>query len=210
MQEISEKITDLMGKQDVSYRDLAKITSIPTAALQRYATGGTRKIPLDRVEKIASALHVSAAYLLGWDATEEKDNKSRDLETHQVPQLKPLYGNIACGTPIFADDNIEEMIEFPSGVHADFALRCTGDSMINARIYDGDIVYIRKQDTVENGEIAAVLIENEATLKRVRLFDDHVVLQPENPMYRPFVFWGDEMNTVHILGLAVAFTGAVK
>lgn len=87
---------------------------------------------------------------------------------------------------------------------------CKGDSMINARIFDGDIVYIRQQPTVDNGEIAAVLIDDEATLKRVRLFDDHIVLEPENPLYRPFVYWGEEMNTVRILGKAVAFLSTVR
>lgn len=82
--------------------------------------------------------------------------------------------------------------------------------MINARIYDGDVVYIRQQEAVENGEIAAVLIDDEATLKRVRLFDDHIALEPENPMYRPLVFWGDEMNSVRILGKAVAFTSSIR
>lgn len=81
--------------------------------------------------------------------------------------------------------------------------------MINARIFDGDVVYIRQQPTVDSGEIAAVLIDNEATLKRVQIFDDHIVLQPENPMYKPMAFWGEEMNTVRILGKAVAFTSSV-
>ena len=82
--------------------------------------------------------------------------------------------------------------------------------MINARIYDGDIVYIRQQPTVEDGEIAAVLIGDEATLKRVRFFEDHVVLEPENPLYRPLSYWGEEMSTVRILGKAVAFTSKVR
>ena len=82
--------------------------------------------------------------------------------------------------------------------------------MINARIFDGDIVYIRQQETVESGQIAAVLIDGEATLKRVRLFDDHIVLEPENPMYKPLSFWNEEMNTVRILGKAVAFTSAIR
>ena len=82
--------------------------------------------------------------------------------------------------------------------------------MIVARIFDGDIVYIRKQDAVESGEIAAVLIDDEATLKRVRLYPDHIVLEPENPMYKPLSFWGEDMNTVRILGKAVAFTSAVR
>ena len=63
---------------------------------------------------------------------------------------------------------------------------------------------------VDNGQIAAVLIDGEATLKRVQLYDDHISLEPENPQYRPLVYWGDDMNTVHILGKAVAFTSAIR
>lgn len=122
----------------------------------------------------------------------------------------PLVGSIACGTPILAAENIEGDVDIPEHIHADFALRCKGDSMINARIYDGDIVYIRRQDTVEHGQIAAVLINDEATLKRVHLFDDHIVLEAENPQYRPRTFWGEEMNSLRILGKAVAFTSDVR
>lgn len=121
----------------------------------------------------------------------------------------PLLGTIACGDPIIATENVEEEIDVPEHISGDFALRCKGDSMINARIFDGDIVYIRQQETVENGEIAAVLIDGEATLKRVRLFEDHISLEPENPQYRPIVLWGEEMNTVRILGKAVFFTSKV-
>ena len=129
-----------------------------------------------------------------------------------MPEMRkiPLVGAIACGEPILAEENIEDYVKIPKDMAGDFALRCKGDSMINARIFDGDIVYIRQQDTVDNGEIAAVLIDSEATLKRVRLFDDHISLEPENPMYKPLVYWNEEMNTVRILGKAVAFTSAVR
>lgn len=122
----------------------------------------------------------------------------------------PLLGSIACGSPILAQENFEGEVDLPEHIHADFALRCKGDSMINARIFDGDIVYIRHQDMVDNGEIAAVLIDDEATLKRVQLYEDHISLEPENPQYRPLVFWGDEMNSIRILGKAVAFTSTVR
>ena len=122
----------------------------------------------------------------------------------------PLIGAIACGAPVLAQEHIEDYVDMPSHIHADFALTCKGDSMINARIFDGDVVYIRQQETVENGQIAAVLIDNEATLERVRLFEDHIVLEPENPQYRPLVFWGEEMNAIRILGKAVAFTSTVR
>ena len=101
-------------------------------------------------------------------------------------------------------------VPIPNHIAADYALICKGDSMINARIFPGDIVYIRQQDQVENGEIAAVLIDNEATLKRVRLFDDHIILEPENPQYRPLSYWGDDMNHLRILGKAIAFTGSIR
>lgn len=129
-----------------------------------------------------------------------------------MPEMRkiPLIGSIACGAPILAEEHIEEYISIPKHISADFALTCKGDSMINARIFDGDIVYIRQQDTIENGEIAAVLIDGEATLKRVKLYEDHISLEPENPQYRPLVYWGEEMNTVRILGKAVAFTSAVR
>lgn len=129
-----------------------------------------------------------------------------------LPEMKkiPLIGSIACGSPILAEEHIEDYIDIPRHIHADFALTCKGDSMINARIFDGDIVYIRQQDTVENGEVAAVLIDGEATLKRVQLFEDHISLEPENPQFRPLVYWGEEMNTVRILGKAVAFTSAIR
>lgn len=129
-----------------------------------------------------------------------------------MPAMKkiPLIGSIACGAPILAEEHIEDYVDLPCHVKADFSLTCKGDSMINARIFDGDIVYIRQQDTVESGQIAAVLIDGEATLKRVRLFDDHIVLEPENPMYKPLVYWNEEMNTVRILGKAVAFTSAIR
>lgn len=100
-------------------------------------------------------------------------------------------------------------IPVPANLDADFAVICKGDSMINARIFDGDIIYIRQQDTVEDGELAAVLIDGEATLKRVKIFDDHISLESENPMYRPIVFWGEKMNHIRIIGKAVAFTAAI-
>ena len=122
----------------------------------------------------------------------------------------PLIGAIACGAPILAQEHVEDYVDMPRHIHADFALTCKGDSMINARIFDGDIVYIRQQDTVENGEIAAVLLDCEATLKRVKLYPDHISLEPENPQYRPIVLWGEDMNTVSIIGKAVAFTSTIR
>ena len=138
----------------------------------------------------------------------ENSNEVRSLQETSFYKKQKRIALRNCG--VIDPENIEEYISVPKHIKADFALICKGDSMINARIFDGDVVYIRQQDTVENGEIAAVLIDNEATLKRVRLFDDHISLEPENPMYKPFVYWNEEMNSVRILGKAVAFTSAIR
>mgnify|MGYP002515555278 FL=1 len=129
-----------------------------------------------------------------------------------LPKMKkiPLLGTIACGEPILATENIEALINADENLNADFALRCKGDSMINARIFDGDIVYIREQPDVEDGEIAAVLIGEEATLKRVYKYPTKVVLRPENPLYDDMIYSKEEMNEVRILGKAVAFLSAVR
>lgn len=165
----------------------------------------------DKLKILSLALQVNEAWLMGYSvnktgSTPLYSNISPMPETEKLP----LLGTIACGTPILAVENIEEYIEIPRYINADFVLQCKGDSMINARIFDGDLVCIRKQPCVENGEIAAVIIDEEATLKRVRLFNDHISLEPENPMYKPLVFWGDEMNSVHIIGLATHFISPVR
>lgn len=169
----------------------------------------------DKIAKLAVALHTTPGYLMGWETDPDEANNTTEMLPNNIipmPEMRkiPLLGTIACGEPILAEANIGEYIDIPKHIHADFALTCQGDSMINARIFNGDVVYIKQQDTVESGEIAAVLIDNEATLKRVRLFDDHISLEPENPMYKPLVYWGEEMNLVRILGKAVAFTSAVR
>lgn len=180
------------------------------ATVYRYESSDIEKFPIDVLAPLAEALRTTPAYLMGWDETKSAPTFPSNIIS--MPQMRkiPLLGSIACGSPILAEEHIEGEVDIPSNIHADFALNCKGDSMINARIFDGDIVYIRQQDTVENGQIAAVLIDGEATLKRVRLFDDHISLEPENPQYRPIVLWGEEMNTVRILGKAVAFTSTIR
>lgn len=173
------------------------------------STGKPVTPTLPQMKKLADGMAITLSELF-----EKVDDMPIDIGSNIIPmpQMRkvPLLGSIACGAPILADEHIEEYIDIPKHIHADFALTCKGDSMINARIFDGDIVYIRQQDSVENGEIAAVLIDSEATLKRVKLYGDHISLEPENPMYKPMVFWNEEMNDVRILGKAVAFTSAVR
>lgn len=119
----------------------------------------------------------------------------------------PLLGRIACGEPILAEENIEDYVDLPKHINADFALECRGDSMIGAGIQDGDVVYIQQQPEVENGQIAAVLVgDDEATLKRFYYDGTTVQLVAENPKFAPMVFTGEDINKVRVIGRAVAFT----
>ncbi|MBD5083610.1 MAG: helix-turn-helix domain-containing protein [Clostridiales bacterium] len=122
----------------------------------------------------------------------------------------PLVGAIACGQPILAVEDADETVEVPEHINANFALRCKGDSMVGARIYDGDIVYIRSQPEVENGQIAAVRIGDEATLKKVRMYPDMIILEPANQAFEPLVYRREELNDIEILGKAVAFTSTIR
>ena len=116
----------------------------------------------------------------------------------------PRVGRIACGEPILAEQNIADYDSVPSSWRATFTLICVGDSMA-PRIQDGDLVAIRQQKVVENGEIAAVRIGDEATLKRVYFHDDYIELRPENPTYSSIIRRREEMNDVSIEGRAVGF-----
>lgn len=207
MGELSSVLKRRRKELGLTLAQIADAMGVAEATVQRWESGNIKSIRHEKIGKLAEILHVSPSALMGWEDSEGlQDNLLPMPEMRKIP----LLGTIACGAPIFAEEHMDGEVDIPKSINADFALRCKGDSMINARIFDGDIVYIRKQEMVENGEIAAVLVENEATLKRVKLFDDHISLEPENPMYRPLVYWNEEMNDVRILGKAVAFTSAVK
>lgn len=203
---IGERIKAARESSGMTQEELGRLCGTTKQSIYKYENGIVTNIPLDRIEKISSITGVPAAYLMGWDEEQPTPGILPMPEMRKVP----LLGIIACGSPILAQENLDGEVDIPVEINADFALRCKGDSMINARIFNGDIVYIRQQEEVEHGEIAAVLIGEEATLKRVYLFDDHISLEAENPQYRPMVYWGEDMNSIRILGKAVAFTSAVK
>lgn len=205
--EVGERIREAREAKDMSQEELGKACGTTKQTIYKYESGVVTNVPLDRIEKIADVLGVSAAYLVGWN--EDIDFPSNILPMPAMRKI-PLVGTIACGTPILAEQNIECDVDIPEHIHADFALRCKGDSMINARIYDGDIVYIRSQPEVEHGEIAAVEIDGEGTLKRVYIFPDQVVLQAENPLYEPRVYKGEQLADLRILGKAVGFTAQIQ
>lgn len=219
MPNFGDRLRQLRTTSGLSQMDFANQIKISKSSVNMYERN-EREPSLETLERIADYFNVDMDFLLGKSDFQNKHqwlasvNGGIGIPSNIIPMPEmrkiPLIGSIACGAPTLAEEHIEEYIDISKNIHADFALTCKGDSMINARIFDGDIVYIRQQETVDNGQIAAVLIDGEATLKRVRLFEDHISLEPENPQYRPLVYWGEEMNAVRILGKAVAFTSAVR
>lgn len=209
---IGERIKARRLELGLSADDVAVRLGKNRSTVFRYESSDIEKLPTVVLEKLASVLRTTPAFLMGWEEAPAETALYEKLGIPPLPEFKklPLVGDIACGEPILAQQNIEDYINCPENVDATFCLRCKGDSMIGARIHDGDIVYIHQQPTIENGEIAAVLIDNEATLKRVYRQADKVILQPENPAYPPLVFVREEINQIRILGKAVCFLSSVR
>lgn len=202
-----ERIKYRRKELGLSAEKIADAIGVSPATIYRYEKGDIEKVPGDVLFSIAKALHTTPAFLMGWE--EETPIAENIIPIPKMAKI-PLIGKIACGEPITANENLEGFVSAPEEIAADFALTCKGDSMIGARIMDGDIVLIRQQPDVDDGEIAAVLIDNEATLKRVHKKAGCLILNPANPNYEPIIITGEELNEVRILGKAVYFISAVK
>lgn len=200
----SERLKYLMDAKNLKQSDIIeRVTAmgeyISKSALSQYVNG--QSTPDQRKLTILSkALDVSEVWLMGYGDTELKNIKNI-LFFKPTTKKIPVIGTIAAGEPILAVENIEEYIDLDEKISADFALRVKGDSMVGANIFDGDIVFIKKQSDVDDGEIAAVIIDDSATLKRVFKFENKVVLKAENPKYKPILLNGDK--SVYIVGKAV-------
>lgn len=178
--------------------------------LSQYVNG--KVIPKqDKLAILSEALHVNEPWLMGYDDVSKDDIFKYPNIKPVVKKRFPMLGSIACGEPIFADEDREHCVMVDMDIDADFCLTAKGDSMINARINDGDIVFIKEMPIVDNGEIAAVIIGDEATLKRVYYYKEQnkLVLNPENPKYEPLVYVNSELDTIRILGRAVYFMSAL-
>lgn len=203
---IGLKIKEERLRNKLSQEDVAKAIGSTKQAIYKYESGIVTNIPTDKIAKMADIFGVTPAYLMGW---EEPPTLNLQLFTHARPikkKLLPMLGNVACGEPIFAEESHESYVDANTDMDADFCLTAKGDSMINARIFDGDILFVKSQQSVENGEIAVVLIEDEATVKRVYYDKENntIILAPENPLYKPMRYEGAELDRIRILGKVVS------
>ena len=204
---------DLRGMKQI---ELATRSGISKYSISHYLKGDWEG-KQDAVYELARALNVSEAWLMGYDVPAERSAPKVSVQLDKKPTIPPgfmplpkmrkvpLIGAIACGDPITAIQNREGDVNAPVDMRCDFALKCQGESMIGAGIHDGDVVYIRIQPEVENGEIAAVRIGEEATLKRVYLHHEYIELRPENPAFESIIRRREEMNDVQIEGKAVGW-----
>lgn len=187
----------------LSLRDLASKVDSTASTVRKWETGDISSIKTEKLKKLASVLDCSPLWLMG---LEEDPLMTPNVEPIPEGKKIPILGEIACGEPILAEENWAGEVNGPAS--ADFCLRAKGDSMINARIFPGDLVFIKQQSDVENGEIAAVLIDGEATLKRIYKYDGRVELRPENPLYEVIQIEGDAIQDLRIMGKAVSFYSA--
>jgi repressor LexA len=202
--EIGNRIKNKRIELNMTQEELALKSGYTSRSSVNKIELGLVDIPQSKIASIASALGVSPAYLLFGDVFTDKDNS--ELRPVNLKKF-PMLGEIACGKPIFANEEHETYIDASADIKADFCLTAKGDSMVGARIHNGDVVFIKEQSIVDNGQIAAVIIDNDVTLKRWYFYPDKkkLILQAENPSYEPFVFIGEELNNIRCLGRAVSF-----
>lgn len=198
--DLSKRLYDLRKNKNLTLEQVGNYIGVGKSTVRKWEQGLIKNMRRDKIAKLAELYRVSPDYLLGIDT---------HIEGVRPIKLKRfrMLGEIACGKPIFANEDHEIYIDASADIKADFCLTAKGDSMTGARIFDGDVVFIKEQSIVENGQIAAVVIGEEVTLKRWYYYPEQkkLVLQAENPRYEPFVFIGEELNNIRCLGRAVSF-----
>ena len=205
---LGERIRNLRRKNGLSLEQLADTIGTSRQTVHRYETGAISNIPHEKIEAMARALGTSPSSLMGWDDEEIPSFSNITVANISSASTKkiPMLGNVACGEPIFASEEQSYYVKATSDIFADFCLTARGDSMINARIFDGDILFVRKQESVDDGEIAVILIDDEATVKRVYFDRENAILtlMPENPTYKPMRYMGSQLDRIRILGKVVS------
>lgn len=206
---IYQRIKFLRENSNMTQQELAEKIGYKTASAVNKIELGLRDINQSKIVAFANAFGITPGELMG--DTKQENNIPSGFHPIPTTNKKPRLGIISCGDPIDTPENFDGYDEVPDIFDCDFTLVCEGDSMTGARICDGDIVYIKQQPTIENGQIAAVLIDGEEKLlKRVYITDESIILQAENPAYPPRSYHREDMNRVSIIGKVVGFTSCVK
>lgn len=210
----SENLSYYMKQKGIDRSRLCEELGLKYSTVSEWIAA--KKYPrMDKIELLANYFGINKSDLIeAHSKTDSLSNLMQKYDNIKPITLKrfPMLGEIACGEPVFAEEDREHYVMADMDIDADFCLTAKGDSMINARIYEGDIVFIKEMPIVENGDIAAVIIEDDATLKRVYYYPDDNMLQlvAENPKYKPLVYQNEELNHIRILGKAVYFMSAVE
>lgn len=209
MSAISNILKSRRKELGLTLSQIADQMGVSEATVQRWESGNIKNLRHERIGPLAELLRVHPSVLMGW--SDEDQTPAPNLLPAPSFVRKPRLGRVACGQPILAEEHIDDYDLVPDDIKCDFTLVCKGDSMINARIFDGDIVCVRQQEEVENGQIAVVMVdEDEATLKRFYRYDDHIELRAENPSFRDKAFWDEDMARVRILGRATHCIAPIK
>lgn len=201
----SRNLRRYMSLNDKNQTDLIRDLGFNKSAVSTWCNG-TRLPRMDKVDALAKYFNIKRSDLIEDHSMQEKVKTFDNIFPISVKKF-PLLGEISCGEPIFANEDRENYVLTGTDIDADFCLKAKGDSMIGARIFDGDIVFIKKTDTVNDGEVAAVIIDDEVLLKRFYYFrnENLLTLQSENPKYPPKSYTGEQLDHIRVLGKAVAF-----
>lgn len=210
MIDLYRNIKQLRENKGLSQDELAKKTGYTSRSSIAKIEKGEVDLPRSKIIAFAEALDTTPGYLMGWtDIPSSPENETKHFDNIFPISIKkfPLLGEIACGEPIFANEDRESYVLSGTEIDADFCLKAKGDSMIGARIFDGDVVFIKETEIVDNGEIAAIVIDDEVLLKRFYYFpgESLLTLQSENPKYPPKNYTHEQLDHIRVLGKAVAF-----
>lgn len=209
MNRFGKLIHDRRMQLDLTLEEVGNRVGVGKSTIRKWEQGTIQNVKRDKIVLLAQALQMDPAMLVMSDEEETVFNQATNLFRPMMKTV-PIIGTIACGTPILAEENIQGEAHVAQHIAADFALWCKGDSM-SPRFENGDLVFIRQQPSVDNGQIAAVLIDDEATLKHVYVSRGTLTLVADNPAYEPLVYTDPAvLQTIRIIGLVTGYQRAVN
>jgi repressor LexA len=191
---LGDKIKQRRLELGLTLEDVGKVVGVAKSTVNKWESGDIENMRKDKIELLAKALRVHPLWIM------EIEDK-----TYYGTKKVPVLGAVAAGEPIFAQESYDVYIEIDNKIPVDFCLKVKGDSMVDARILDGDMVFVKKQPTVENGEITVVLIDDDVTLKRFYKNNGGIILKPENSKYQPKYYTEKDFKNIRILGKAMFF-----